>query len=84
MHSHGMSRYYFHVYGHRITRDDTGSDLPDESAAIEWAKREILFQASQSIKKSASIALGDRIVIEDNSGRSIAEVAFGEVISVTH
>jgi hypothetical protein len=78
-----MGRYYFHVQGSRTTRDEMGSELPDESAAHEWAKREVRFQASQSIKESASIALDDQIVIEDETGNEVGTVVFGDVITAS-
>lgn len=77
-----MTRYYFHLYNDEVTRDEEGSELPDDSAAIEWAKREVRFEAGESVKRHAHLVRSHRIVVEDETGREIGSVDFGDVIQV--
>ncbi|HEX8300110.1 DUF6894 family protein [Sphingomonas sp.] len=77
-----MARYFFHLYNDEVTLDEEGSELPDDSAAIEWAKREVRFEASESIKRHAHLVRSHHIVVEDQTRREVGTVGFGDVISV--
>ena len=77
-----MTRYFFHLHNGELTLDEEGSELPDDSAAIEWAKREVRFEAGESVKHHAYLARSHHIVVEDETGRRVGSVGFGDVIEV--
>ena len=77
-----MPRYFFHVYNDEITYDEDGAEIPDDSAAREWAKRAILGLAAESIKRHRHLVLHHKIVIADSAGNDVDSVEFGEAIQV--
>jgi hypothetical protein len=81
-HFSAMRRYFFHLHNDQTTLDEEGSELPDDSAAIEWAKREVRYMAAASVKDYAHIVLHHRIVVEDEDGREVGTVHFRDVVSV--
>ena len=77
-----MARYFFDLFNDEETRDTEGTDLPDDGAARECARREVLIQAAESIRRHAHFVRHHRIVIRNDSGQEIAAVRFGDVVSV--
>jgi hypothetical protein len=78
-----MARYFFHIFNDEITRDEEGTDLADDIAAIERAKREAQNLASVSVQEHAHLILHHRIDVTDETARLVGSVTFGDVINIS-
>ncbi|RYE04445.1 MAG: hypothetical protein EOP61_00545 [Sphingomonadales bacterium] len=76
-----MTRYYFHLYNDEITHDEEGMELADLDAAREWGRREVQYQAAESVKAHGHLILSHRLVICD-AGGEVATITFGDVVRV--
>ena len=76
-----MTRYYFNLYNDEVSIDEEGIELPNDDAAREWARREVQYQAAESVKLHAHLVRSHKVVINDGSA-TVASITFGEVVSV--
>lgn len=77
-----MARYFFHISNDEEVPDEEGSEIADDSAAVEWAKREVHFWAAESIKAHSHLVLHHKIVVTRENGEEVATIRFGDVIAV--
>jgi len=77
-----MGRYYFNLFNDHETIDEEGIELADDDAAREWARREIQYQAGESVKMHGHLVLSHHMVIYDAGASQIDTITFGDVIAV--
>ena len=82
MHFPLMPRYFFNISNDEEIPDEEGSEIADDSAAIEWARREVRYWAAESVKKHAHLVLHHKITVTNEEGAEVATVRFGDIISV--
>jgi hypothetical protein len=77
-----MPRYFFTLRGGDIdTEDEDGIALPDDAAAHERAvdfARDLLAAAVLE----GRLALHERIVVRDETGRSVESLSFGQAVGL--
>lgn len=77
-----MALFYFHLINDVDAPDDEGKELPDLEAAMEHARRLARFTAAENLKADGKIVLSHRIDVEDDAGKVLGTVTFGDVVSV--
>jgi len=77
-----MARYFFNLYNDETSLDEEGTELPDDSAAREWAKLEVRYMASESVKAHAHLVLHHHVIVTNEAGEEVTTVRFGDVVSV--
>ena len=65
-----MPHYYFSEEGTDPLRDDDGEELSDDAAA-----RAVAEKTAQELREGTSLFNGSRIIVRDESGKLICEVA---------
>jgi hypothetical protein len=76
-----MPRFFFHVFDDFVVRDDEGLELADAEAA----HREALAGARAMICEQVSkgrITLSHHLDVEDEEGRRVLSLTFGEAIRI--
>jgi len=76
-----MTRYFFHLYNDEISRDEEGIELADLDAARDSARREVQYQAAESVKAHGHLIRSHRIVICDANGE-LETITFGDVVTI--
>lgn len=76
-----MPHYFFHLYNDVTTRDEEGAVFPDLIAARANAIHEIRSIATENVLDGA-INLSHRIEIEDENGRVLTSVSFGDAVAI--
>lgn len=76
-----MPRFFFHLYDDRVSIDEEGLNLPDEAAARDTALSCAREMACAEVLKG-HLRLDHRIEVEDEAGRTVATLAFGDAVSV--
>jgi hypothetical protein len=78
-----MPRYFFELRGGEIeTEDEDGLQLPDDAAAREKGvtfARDLLAAAVLE----GRLALNERIVIRDDTGRFVESLSFGQSVGLS-
>lgn len=78
-----MPFYFFHARGGEVEcDDDEGSELPSDQVAREKATyyaRDLLAAAVMD----GRLALHESIVVEDDGGRTILTLTFGEAVGLS-
>lgn len=77
-----MPKYFFHLHNDIDVLDEDGKELPDLDAARELARDNVRFTFAETIKEQSRANLDHRIDIEDEDGRVIETVRFGDVVSI--
>jgi hypothetical protein len=77
-----MPRYYFHLHNSEELRDDEGADLPTIAAAREQAIRAGRGIICGLINEGKEVHRTHRIEVEDEQGRKVLTIAFGELIEL--
>lgn len=76
-----MTRYFFHLCNDQVLHDEEGIELPDLEAARDWGRREVRYQAAESIKAHSHLILSHKLVICD-AGGELDTITFGDVVKV--
>ena len=76
-----MTRYFFHLYNDEITHDEEGIELADLAAARDWGRREVQYQAAESVRAHGHLILSHKLVICDASGE-VATITFADVVHI--
>ena len=76
-----MPRYFFHVYDHALARDDDGIELADREAAKREAIRGARALACEQAEKGV-LHLEHRVEVEDEEGRRVFSVRYGDAVQV--
>ena len=77
-----MSRYFFNLYNDEISIDEEGVELADDDAAREWARREVRYQAAESVRQHAHLILSHKVVICNEAASEVETITFGDVVAV--
>ena len=77
-----MPRYFFHLRNSEDVPDEEGMELPDGAAAEAEALRSVRAMASQAVL-DGHLDLNHYIRVEDTHGDTIAQVNYGDVVTVT-
>lgn len=75
--------FYFHLHNGMDVADHEGADLPNLEAAIVSASRQARGMVGQMAKEMGRIILHHRIDIEDETGRVLETVRYGDVVQIT-
>jgi hypothetical protein len=76
-----MPRFFFHIFDDIVLTDDEGIELPD----ADTAKREALAAARAMIcdqVRKGRLVLGHRVEVDDEQGRRVLSLPFGEAITI--
>ena len=76
-----MPRYFFHVHDDLSLRDRDGIDFADPEAACAAAVAGARGMMCEQIRKGR-LSLHHRIEVEDEGGRAILTLAFGEAVRI--
>lgn len=78
-----MPRFYLHISdGHEFIEDEEGMELKDAEAAREEAIRGARDVMAEDIR-SGELNLSSFIEVEDEEGRWLLTISFGEVVELT-
>ena len=77
-----MPRFYFHLHNDVDVPDDEGIELPDLDAARAHAVRQARFTFGEMAKDQGRVVLHHRIDIEDEQGKVLGTVSFGEAVKI--
>ncbi|MFL6760722.1 DUF6894 family protein [Sphingomonas sp.] len=77
-----MPRFYFHLINDIDVPDLEGVELPDIHAARAQAIEQARGMIGEMTKTEGRIVLHHRVDIEDEDGRVLDSVIFGDVITV--
>jgi hypothetical protein len=77
-----VPRYFLYLHNDVDARDEEGKELPDLGAAIDLASRQARFTFAETIKEEGRGNLDHRIDIEDEQGRVLGTVRFGDVVKI--
>lgn len=76
-----MPQFFFHLYDDDVSRDEEGIDLPDEAAARDKALECARDMACVEVLKGR-LRLHHRIEVEDEAGRTVATLTFGDAVTL--
>lgn len=76
-----MPRFFFHLHDAEGGRDEAGLDLADAAAARAEAIRGARGIACEQLARGR-LDLSQRIDIEDEFGRHVATVTFGDAVAL--
>jgi hypothetical protein len=76
-----MPRYVFHLYDDDDAATD-GVELPDLTAAREYARREVMHMAAASVAEHGRLYGEHRIDVEDQAGEVLFSVFFRDVVEI--
>lgn len=62
--------------------DAEGRELPNLEAALEFARRNAIFTAAESLREKAHLVRSHRIDVEDAEGNVLDTVHFGDVVTI--
>lgn len=74
-------KYFFHLHNHLECRDGEGKLLSDLKAVREFAVAAARDIMSNNIK-DGELCLSHRIEVEDEAGRQVLILKFGEALSI--
>lgn len=74
-----MPRYFFHVFDDLEVRDDEGVELRNLEAVRAYAALAARHLVSDSLQAGGRINPDHRIDVEDEEGRVVVTVPFGDV-----
>ena len=77
-----MQRYFINIYNDADVMDEEGSDFPDMTAAKDLAIRGARAMMAEHIISGRPINRGHRVEIADCSGKVLAVIPFGEIITI--
>lgn len=77
-----MPRFYFHLHNDLETTDTEGRELPSSDAALRHAEREARVMASEAVLSRGHIVLSHSIEVTGDDGERVAQVRFGDVVTV--
>ena len=76
-------RYFFHLReGDRLTRDATGTHLPDLESAIDAAKARAGALVDKAARSGRAIAWGTEYEVEDSSGRLVMVLPLAHFVEI--
>ena len=76
-----MPRYFFHIFDDVVARDRAGVELADRDAARREAIRGARALACEQAARGV-LHLEHRIEVEDEAGRRVYAVRFGDAVQV--
>ena len=76
-----MPRYFFHLYNDVVAEDEEGQELPDLTAAREYAMRNIRDLMTEEVT-TGRLILRHRIEIADEHGKRVLTVPFSEAVTL--
>ncbi|WP_030539920.1 hypothetical protein [Sphingobium sp. DC-2] len=77
-----MPRYFINIYNDADVLDDEGADHADLAAAKEVAIRGVRAMMAEHVSSGRPVNLRHRVEITDNSGKVLATIPFGELITI--
>ena len=77
-----MPRFYFHLINDLDVPDEDGQEFASLAAAREHAIEQARFTLAETLKDEARANLSHRIIIEDEDGRPLATVRFGDAVEI--
>ena len=77
-----MPRYFFHLHDDEIEIEDPeGLVLPDDEVALERASKFARDLLAAAVLEGR-LALHERIVVQDENGRSVLTLSFGQAVGL--
>jgi hypothetical protein len=76
-----MPRYFFHIFNDETTMDEEGQELPNLKAARERAIKDARHLMTDSLR-DGRIELSHHIAVQDDKGRLLADVKFGDAVAI--
>ena len=77
-----MPRFFFHLRNDVHVADEEGSEFPDLESAGRRAVDYALDMSAASILENRRVTLSHSIEVEDESGRIVKTVRFGEAFTI--
>ena len=77
-----MPRYFFHLRNDLDVPDYEGNDLPNVEAARAQAVAFAVDMAAASLQEHRKLNLHHRIDVEDEAGKVLLTVAFGDAVAI--
>lgn len=77
-----MPRFFLHVFNDTSALDTEGSELPDLEAARRDAVQGIRELIAEEIVAGRAVSRRHRIEIQDEHGKHLHTVSFGEVLGL--
>ncbi len=76
-----MPRFYFHLYNDETIHDDEGTELPNETVALESAARMAREMAAQNVR-DGRLVLAHRIEVRAQNDTPVGTIHFRDVVRV--
>jgi len=77
-----MPKFYFHLYNDLNVPDREGAEFPDLPAARDNAVKQARALVGDTARRNGQIVLGHRIDIEDEAGKVVDSVSFGDAVTI--
>jgi hypothetical protein len=77
-----VPRYFFHLYNDVEARDEEGIEMPNMGAARMAAIQNARFTIAETIKVQGRFVGDHRIDIEDDEGKVLDTIYFGDAVTI--
>jgi hypothetical protein len=77
-----MPQFFFHIHNDIDSPDDEGLELPNLEAARTYAVKCVRDLIGETVAHKGQIRLSHRIDVEDENGRVLDTVRFGEAVTI--